>query len=637
MSSFSRRVGFTVRNASLAARRQSKRGSGRLAGLERLESRVVRAADLGFAAAGVDDRPTADDAVVSNDHSRTAFEEADVLTGVKWQRSLAPDRLITRAASVVSAAPTELRTSAIRQDSFTLSWKRPAGSINRFEVWVKNNGAWKRSENVPGDRRSAVIEYQWSNGPRLKPGETYDVRMRSIDGSGRTSDWSAVTRVTMAGNAPAHPSQSNPWTILVYMTGDDLNTFASEDINEMEKALASMPAGVRIVVGWDQPSSPQEVAFSTGGGSQSAWRTFGRSVLQADPDVTSIASTFDLSLGEKNTGDPATLVDFVTWGIKQAPAERYVLQMWGHGRGFHGSQFDPESGSDALTIGEFTSALRTQGMPTFDLVSYDNCLMGMAEVGFAIAPLVRGMFVASEENVNGSGQNYVTAYNALKVPNPKMVTASDIASSMVASFQQQYHNDQNNTFSAAVTNRYAALASTLKRFVDSTATLSPAHRRTMTTAAMDLPTYGDSEPFGDLGSFMQNVSAEMSLPQAVRSAAQAAGQAISSLIVAKTDDQGSSSGLSVYLPTDPVEFSQSYLTSASAFCQATGWHNFARWLATGSRSASPKVTAGAQRIVTTLAAPKQAGREVPPAVWAAIAASGSQASSPAGLPRRSRL
>ena len=97
-------------------------------------------------------------------------------------------------------------------------------------------------------------------------------------------------------------------------------------------------------------------AYATGGGTQAAWRTYGRSILKADSSTTTIASTFDLSFGERNTGDPATLVDFVKWGVQQAPAQHYVLQMWGHGGGTDGSQFDSESGSDALTIGEMASA-----------------------------------------------------------------------------------------------------------------------------------------------------------------------------------------------------------------------------------------------------------------------------------------
>jgi hypothetical protein len=406
------------------------------------------------------------------------------------------------------------------------------------------------------------------------------------------------------------------------MTGENLNTDARDDINEMEKALGSLPGSVKIVVSWDQPKSSVGTAYATGGGTQSAWRTYGRSILKADASTTTIASTFDLSFGEKNTGDPATLVDFVKWGVQQAPAQHYILQMWGHGGGTDGSQFDSESGSDALSIGEMASALGATGMPTIDLVSYDNCLMAMAEVGVAIAPKVAGVFVASEEVINGTGQDYTTAYSALKVADPASVTASQIAAGMVASYQTQYQGDSGkcDTFSTAAASGYNALATAIKQFVDATASLTTANRTTLVTAANGSVTY-DTTPFRDLGSFMTKVAAATSLPQTLRTAATAVTAAIGGVILGKTADQRSSSGISVYLPTTSSDaYLATYATDAAAFCQATGWNTFAKWLATGTRS----VSAAATLVWSTPAwSPVRSGENTPAvnAAWAAFAAS----------------
>jgi hypothetical protein len=402
------------------------------------------------------------------------------------------------------------------------------------------------------------------------------------------------------------------------MPGEDLNTYARDDINEMEKALGALPGSVKIVVSWDQPKSSVGTAYATGGGTQSAWRTYGRSVLKADGSTTTIASTFNLSFGEKNTGDPATLVDFVKWGVQQAPAQRYLLQMWGHGGGTDGSQFDSESGDDALTIGEMASALGATGMPTIDLVSYDNCLMAMAELGVAIAPKVASVFVASEELINGTGQDYTTAYSALKVADPATVTASQIAAGMVASYQTQYQGDsgQCDTFSTAAASGYTALATAIKQFVDATATLTTANRTTLVSTAKGSVTY-DTTPFRDLGSFMTKVAAATSLPQTLRTAATAVTAAIGGVILGKTADQRSSSGISIYLPTTSSDpYLATYATDAAAFCQATGWNTFAKWLATGTRS----VSAAATLVRST---PIRSGENTPAvnAAWAAFAAS----------------
>jgi len=390
------------------------------------------------------------------------------------------------------------------------------------------------------------------------------------------------------------PPALGSWTILVSMTGEGLNRCPRADINELEQALTRLPASVRVVVGWDQPQRRAGPAYATGGGTQPAWRTFGRSVLVADADTTTVTSTFDLSTGERNTGDPATLVDFVTWGVARAPASRYVMQMWGHGGGLDGSQFDSESGFDALTMSEMAAALAAPGMPTFDVVSYDSCLMAMAEVGTALAPSVGGVFVASEESIEGAGQDYATAFAALDVADPSLVTAAQVAAGMVRSYGRQYVDGSNpcDTFSATVATGYADLTAAIRTFVAAAAGLSAADRPAVLAAVSGSVAY-DEPSFRDLGGFMAAVASSGSLPSSLTAAAARVRAALSSIVAARTADSRSSSGLSIYLPTSFDSYLWKYKDAAAAFCAATGWDTFARWLATGSRT--PAARTGATR------------------------------------------
>ena len=467
--------------------------------------------------------------------------------------------------------------------------------------------------------------------------EAFQMRVVSVSGASVGSPSAATTTIKDVPPVTPPPT-SGSWTILVYMTGENLNTYARDDINEMEKALGTLPGSVKIVVSWDQPKSSVGSAYATGGGTQPAWRTYGRSILKADASTTTIASTFDLSFGERNTGDPATLVDFVKWGVQQAPAQHYLLQMWGHGGGTDGSQFDSESGSDALTIGEMASALSATGMPAIDLVSYDNCLMAMAEVGVAIAPKVAGVFVASEEVINGTGQDYSTAYSALRTTDPAAVTAAQIAAGMVASYQTQYQGDAGkcDTFSTAVASGYAGLAAALKQFVDASATLTSANRTTLVSAANASVTY-DTTPFRDLGNFMTRVAAATSLPQALRTAATTVTTAIGGVILGKTADQRSSSGIAVYLPTTSTDaYLSSYATDAAEFCRQTGWNTFAKWLATGTRTVSvPQTAAAMTRPAAGRADVRGSGDpSAVDAAWASFATSWDASPSQAGGSRR---
>lgn len=126
------------------------------------------------------------------------------------------------------------------------------------------------------------------------------------------------------------PTQNlNNWTILVYMTGSDLSEYAFKSINEMEMATSQFPGGVNFAVLWDQSSLGTTYATGT----NPKWGTTGRAIIQADTDENNIATTFDTSIGEQNTGDPASLVNFINWAKTAAPAKNWALVLWDHGNG----------------------------------------------------------------------------------------------------------------------------------------------------------------------------------------------------------------------------------------------------------------------------------------------------------------
>jgi hypothetical protein len=78
----------------------------------------------------------------------------------------------------------------------------------------------------------------------------------------------------------------------------------------------------------------------------------------------------------------------------------------------------------------------------------------------------------------------------------------------------------------------------------------------------------------------------------VRSAAAGVTAALSAAVVAKTADQRGSAGVAIYLPLTSDGSLASYAHDAQAFARATGWDQFARWLATGTRAASAPAAAG---------------------------------------------
>lgn len=105
------------------------------------------------------------------------------------------------------------------------------------------------------------------------------------------------------------------WTILVYMAGDNnLDGAGVTDLQEMKQVGSN--ASINVICQFDRegPKLTTNRYYLTKGGS-------------VEKDVVQ-------KLGETNTGDPKVLADFVTWGAKNYPAERYLLVLWNHGSGW---------------------------------------------------------------------------------------------------------------------------------------------------------------------------------------------------------------------------------------------------------------------------------------------------------------
>jgi hypothetical protein len=87
-----------------------------------------------------------------------------------------------------------------------------------------------------------------------------------------------------------------------------------------------------------------------------------------------------------DTGNPWTLLRFLYWGVKNFPAEKYMVVLSGHGSGSDGDFLKDESSGGSLTVralGEVFAALRRFGVKA-DILGLDSCLMSTAEVYFEL-------------------------------------------------------------------------------------------------------------------------------------------------------------------------------------------------------------------------------------------------------------
>ncbi len=193
------------------------------------------------------------------------------------------------------------------------------------------------------------------------------------------------------------------WTVLVYLVADnDLEAYSFPNLEEM--MVASAQTNVKIVVqadwvaGMDYRDSDSWMDRDY----KNTWR-----LLMKPAGYDKLAD-----LGEKNMANPATLSDFVTFGLENYPAQHYALILWDHGGGLLGFGWDETSDQDALLPAELADAvaagLEGAGLPDgakLDLVGFDACLMGSVETANLLAP-VADYLVASEELEGGPGWDY---------------------------------------------------------------------------------------------------------------------------------------------------------------------------------------------------------------------------------------
>jgi hypothetical protein len=110
-----------------------------------------------------------------------------------------------------------------------------------------------------------------------------------------------------------------PWTVLVYLAGDNgrfLSSLEGEGFSDLAE-MKSVGSGdaVDIVAQFDAMSDHGCRRYHLRKGS-------------------SLANDLLQDLGDTNSGDAQVLLDFITWGVRTYPAERCLLVLWNHGAGW---------------------------------------------------------------------------------------------------------------------------------------------------------------------------------------------------------------------------------------------------------------------------------------------------------------
>ena len=187
------------------------------------------------------------------------------------------------------------------------------------------------------------------------------------------------------------------WTVMVYIAADNgLSVWADSDIVEME-AVGS-DDNLAILVQVDKPNI----------GARRLWIEKNSSVELQQLGIVDMCSW-------------QTLSDFLYWGIKNFPAQRYLVILWDHGTGWSSPRAsfgsDWSSGNEmGIADGEFKKAFSNLYAYTgkeIDLLCFDACLMQEIEVAYEIKEYAK-IFLAPQTIMPIQGFRYDKILQVIK-------------------------------------------------------------------------------------------------------------------------------------------------------------------------------------------------------------------------------
>ena len=402
---------------------------------------------------------------------------------------------------------------------------------------------------------------------------------------------------------PTHPPSNTglaEWTVIVYSAADDdvLEENMWFDVNEME--LVGSNPQVNIVVQMDR--------YARGFSGDGDWKDTRRFLVQRDSDLSRINSPVVESIGEADMGDPRTLVDFVTWTVRNYPAKKYALILSDHGGGWTGGFSDFSAPGSALTLPEIVSAIeevrQATGVDRFEIIGFDACLMGQIEVFGSLYPYSNYM-VASEEVIPAYGWSYAGWLQQL-AQNPGMDgrgTSQAIVSTYVvtdtyltevrATQDEIRQEESTTTLSAIESARMPDVIGAMNQFVSAVAfvdQVTVAEARTYTRSYFSAFGEEASPSYLDLGNFAE-VLTSMSGDADLQQTAAQLKAAITSAVVAEKHglNMSGSNGIAFHFPDSDIyyfteynsDFPPYYAESSYKFLEQSVWDEFLAYHYTG--------------------------------------------------------
>jgi hypothetical protein len=478
---------------------------------------------------------------------------------------------------------------------------------------------------------TGAIQYQWFKDEEAiagATGATYTIVSATKQDEGNYAAVASVSEdefvvsnpaslsVTEDGGTTDPGTNGNTWTILIYGHGDhNLSYSLVRDMLEMEQCGSG--EGFNIVLQADFNASDREFAtFAVESGiPQTVHSGITRYLVGSDTDNN--PNTFNSQpvgrLPESlNMDQDSTLKDFLNWGFKTYPADRYGVIFWNHGgqwQGFGGDTQDGTTHTDGLSTAVIKKALNdTMSQNTvskLDFIAFDTCLMGGAEVLVDFVGYC-DLFIANAELDYGDGLEYggelrllkedptmdIMEYGRKEVPvwDAHHQTQVDQALKVHATFDLNKFNAFSQNLNQLAKGLRTALSS------GNNAPLS-LQRQTVHYNIGSLEEINKPTDYIDLGEFADRIANHSSFNASIKTSAQAVSRSIDDMVLgmsAGTKRTGRVHGLSIYFPTKGVTENNTYLDLAFNALPDAAWQGFMGDVARayGADTGGPGVSVG---------------------------------------------
>ncbi|SFD42716.1 clostripain [Clostridium uliginosum] len=236
------------------------------------------------------------------------------------------------------------------------------------------------------------------------------------------------TNVANAATSTAETSDKK-LTVMVYSDADNnLENSLLEDIQEMKNGYVDNPnLNLIVLVDRNTGYSDDSSVFGEDFSDTRMYKIEKNKAVRIDgsDEFPEITKTSDY---EANMGDGHTLKKFINSCKSQYPADKYALIISNHGGGAREDKsleepkdpkavcWDETDDNDCLYTAEISDTLTKD--QSVDLLAYDACLMGTAEVAYQYRPGNGGfsanVMVASPPVVWGAGYDYEKIFSRLK-------------------------------------------------------------------------------------------------------------------------------------------------------------------------------------------------------------------------------